>query len=61
MYTVNYTHARTHTHTLTHTHSLKDNENGNLAPAMNGVVVHSKMVDNFQELLIEQTDLSFMW
>ncbi len=43
------------------THSLKDNENGNLAPAMNGVVVHSKMVDNFQELLIEQTDLSFMW
>ncbi|XP_064384719.1 nck-associated protein 1 homolog [Halichondria panicea] len=40
--------------------SLKDNENGSLAPAMNGVVVHSKMVDNFQELLIEQTDLSFM-
>jgi len=42
-------------------HSLKDQENGDLAPAMNGVVVHSKMVDHFEELLIGQADLSFMW
>lgn len=41
--------------------SLKDAENGSLAPAMNGVVVHSKLVDHFEEMLIEQADLSFLW
>ncbi len=41
--------------------SLKDAENGSLAPAMNGVVVHSKLVDHFEEMLIEQADMSFLW
>lgn len=41
--------------------SLRDKENADLAPAMNAVVVHSKLVDNFEELLIEQADLSFFW
>lgn len=41
--------------------SLKDVENGSLAPAMNGVVVHSKLVDDFEETLIEQADMSFIW
>lgn len=47
--------------TSLHICSLKDSENGDLAPAMNAVVVHSKMVDHFEELLIEQSDMSFMW
>ena len=41
--------------------SLRDKENADLAPAMNAVVVHSKLVDNFEELLIEQADMSFFW
>lgn len=41
--------------------SLKDAENSSLAPAMNGVVVHSKLVDHFEELLIQQSDMSFLW
>ena len=41
--------------------SLKDPENASLAPAMNGVMVHSKLVDHFEELLIQQSDLSFLW
>ena len=41
--------------------SLKDSENRSLAPAMNGVVVHSRLVDDFEELLIQQADMSFIW
>lgn len=40
--------------------SLKDADNGSLAPAMNGVIVHSKLVDHFEEMLIEQADMSFL-
>jgi len=39
--------------------SLKDPENKDLAPTMNAVVIHSRLVDSFEELLIEQADLSF--
>ncbi len=41
--------------------SLRDVENSSLAPAMNGIVVHSKLVDHFEELLIDQADMSFLW
>ena len=41
--------------------SLRDKDNADLAPAMNAVVVHSKMVDHFEELLVDQSDMSFLW
>lgn len=41
--------------------SLRDKDNADLAPAMNAVVVHSKMVDHFEELLVDQADMSFLW
>ena len=41
--------------------SLKEQENKDLAPTMNAVVVHSRLVDSFEEVLIQQADLSFMW
>ncbi len=48
-------------HTPSHTHSLKDRDNADLAPTMNAVAVHSKLVDSFEELLIECSDMSFLW
>ena len=41
--------------------SLSDRENQDLAPTMNTVAVHSRMVDSFDEVMIEYADMSFLW
>ena len=41
--------------------SLSDREHRDLAPTMNAVAVHSKLVDSFEEVMIEHSDLSFLW
>ncbi len=61
VHTHTHTHIHVHTHTHTRTHSIKDRDNSDLAPTMNAVGVHSKLVDSFEELLIECCDLSFLW
>lgn len=40
---------------------LWDKDNCQLGWTMNMVSVHSSLVDYFEELLIESSDLSFMW
>lgn len=40
--------------------SLSDREHRDLAPTMNAVAVHSKLVDSFEEVMIEHSDLSFL-
>ena len=42
-------------------YSLRDRENQDLAPTMNAVAVHSKLVDSYDEVMIEHADLSFLW
>ena len=42
-------------------HSLRERENQDLAPTMNAIVVHSKLVDSFEETLIQHADMSFLW
>jgi NCK-associated protein 1 len=40
--------------------SLRERENQDLAPTINAVVVHSKLVDSFEETLIQHADMSFL-
>jgi NCK-associated protein 1 len=40
--------------------SLKEKDHQDLAPTMNAVTVHSKLVDSFDEVMIEHSDMSFM-
>ena len=43
-----------------HGHSLRDRDHQDLAPTMNAVTLHSKLVDSFDELMVEQCDMSFL-
>ena len=46
---------------LSLSHSLRERDNQDLAPTMNAIVVHSKLVDSFEETLIQHADMSFLW
>ena len=41
--------------------SLSEKEHQDLAPTMNAVVLHSRLVDSFDEVMVEYSDMSFLW